>query len=151
MDEKIRVLGIAPYENMTSLMEEVAREYPRLELTMFVGDMEQGLEVARNNLYGNYDVVISRGGTARILQKDLDLPVIEVEISMFDVLRTLRITAFPPDASPWSRWRSWWTAPTPWPRRWATTSTCSPRRRPPRWSLPWNRSGRGAIRRCCAT
>ncbi len=95
MDEKIRVLGIAPYENMTSLMEEVAREYPRLELTMFVGDMEQGLEVARNNLYGNYDVVISRGGTARILQKDLDLPVIEVEISMFDVLRTLRITGVP--------------------------------------------------------
>lgn len=95
MDEKIRILGIAPYENMTALMTEVAEQFPQIDLTLFVGDMEEGLAVARNNLYGNYDVVISRGGTARILQKDLALPVIEVEISMYDVLRTLRQTGEP--------------------------------------------------------
>ncbi len=90
MNEPIRILGIAPYENLKYLMAEVAEEFPQVELSMFVGDMEAGLAAARNNLYGNYDVVISRGGTAHILQEDLALPVIEVEISVADVLRTLR-------------------------------------------------------------
>lgn len=95
MSERIRVLGIAPYEDMVPLMENLAEEFPLIDLTLFTGDMEAGLEVARNNLHGNYDVVISRGGTARILQQNLALPVVEIEISMYDVLCTLQLAAGP--------------------------------------------------------
>ena len=77
METKIRVLGIAPYEGMKVLMSELAEEYPQIDLTLFVGDMEQGLEIARSNFHGNYDVVISRGGTAQMLHRHISLLVVE--------------------------------------------------------------------------
>lgn len=91
MSERIRVLGIAPYENMKRLMGELAWEYPQMELTLFVGDREAGLEIARRNFHGNYDVVISRGATAAMLKKVLPLPVVEIEISTYDLLCSLRL------------------------------------------------------------
>lgn len=91
MEAKVRVLGIAPYEGMKSIMESLEESYPQIELTLFVGDMEHGLEVARNNFHGNYDVVISRGGTAHMLQKHLSLPVIEIRMSLYDVLCALKL------------------------------------------------------------
>ncbi len=91
MNHRIHVLGIAPYEGMKTLMSSVVADYPQIDLTLFVGDMEQGLEIARNNFHGDYDVVISRGGTAKMLQKNLALPVIEIDISMYDILCALKL------------------------------------------------------------
>ena len=91
MNHRIRVLGIAPYEGMKTLMSSVVADYPQIDLTLFVGDMEQGLEIARSNFHADYDVVISRGGTAKMLQKNLALPVIEIDISMYDILCALKL------------------------------------------------------------
>lgn len=91
MNHRIRVLGIAPYEGMKTLMSSVVADYPQIDLTLFVGDMEQGLEIARSNFHGDYDVVISRGGTAKMLQKNLALPVIEIDISRYDILCALKL------------------------------------------------------------
>lgn len=91
MDAPIRVLGIAPYEAMKTLMGNLAEEYPQINLTLFVGDRELGLEIARANFHGNYDVVISRGDTAAMLRRDLNLPVVAIEVTMYDLLRALRL------------------------------------------------------------
>lgn len=45
----------------------------------------------RPNFHGDYDVVISRGGTAKMLRKHLALPVIEIDISMYDILCALKL------------------------------------------------------------
>lgn len=89
--KKIRVLGIAPYEGMKIQMLQLAEEYPQMDLTVYAGDMEQGLAVAQNNFHGNYDVVISRGATAQVLRQHLDIPVIEVEISQYDILCAVKL------------------------------------------------------------
>ena len=89
MERKVRVLGIAPYEGMRNLMESLAKEYPEIELTTFVGDLEQGVEIAKNNFYGNFDVVTSTGGTARMLCRHTELPVIEIATSMNAILWAL--------------------------------------------------------------
>lgn len=91
MDTHIRILGIAPYEGMKTLMSSLAEEYPQIDLTLFVGDREQGLEIAKSNFHGNYDVVISRGGTANMLRRNLALPVVEIEISVYDILCTVKL------------------------------------------------------------
>ena len=91
MDATIRILGIAPYSGMATLMSALAEEYPQINLTIFVGDMEQGLEIVKNNFHGNYDAVISRGGTAQMLRSHLSLPVIEVDISMYDILCAMKL------------------------------------------------------------
>ncbi len=91
MEKKIRALGIAPYDGMKYAMASLAEDYPQMELTLFVGDLERGLEVAQDNFHGNYDVVISRGGTAKMLQQHLPLPVIEIDMSLYDVLCALKL------------------------------------------------------------
>ncbi len=91
MKNYIRVLGIAPYEGMKIQMLNLAKEYPQIDLTVYVGDMEQGLIIARNNFHGDYDVVISRGATAQMLRQQLTIPVIEIEISMYDILCAIKL------------------------------------------------------------
>ena len=49
MNHRIRVLGIAPYEGMKTLMSSVVADYPQIDLTLFVGDMEQDRKSTRLN------------------------------------------------------------------------------------------------------
>ncbi len=91
MNTKIRLLGIAPYEKMQPLMQMVAEEYPGIDLTVFVGDMQQGVDMALRNFHNDYDAIISRGGTATMLRERLDLPVVEIRISAYDVMRAMKL------------------------------------------------------------
>lgn len=38
-----------------------------------------------------YDCIISRGGTATLIRQVTDLPVVEIHISVYDVLRTMKL------------------------------------------------------------
>lgn len=91
MQSKIRLLGIAPYEEMRTQMLALAEEYEEIDLTVFVGDLQQGVELARHNFYNDYDAIISRGGTASLLRERLDLPVIEIPVSPLDIVRAVRL------------------------------------------------------------
>ena len=91
MSAKIRLLGIAPYENMKALMLNLAQGRDDLELTVFVGDLQQGVALAKRNFYSDYDVIVSRGGTAQLLQEELDLPVIEIAVTPFDIMRAMKL------------------------------------------------------------
>lgn len=91
MEEKVRLLCIAPYENMSSVMRSVAEEFP-VELTVYVGDLEAGLEIALKDFHNDYDAVISRGGTAQMLRKKLTLPVVEIPVTVAEIMRVVRLT-----------------------------------------------------------
>lgn len=88
---KIRLLGIAPYENMKALMEQAAQQYADVELTVLVGDLERGVALARVSHPEQYDAIISRGGTAELLQKEFSLPVIGIKTSFIDIFRAIKL------------------------------------------------------------
>lgn len=90
-EQNIRLLAIAPYESMRTLMLEAVKEFDDIDLNVFVGDLGQGLLLAKHNFYNDYDMIISRGGTASMLQSQLDRPIIEIEISPLDILRAMKI------------------------------------------------------------
>lgn len=92
MSSKIRILAIAPYASMEPLLVKLAEEYPNIDLTVTVGDLKKGVEIAQNNFHANYDVIVSRGGTAKLIQKSVSLPVIEITTSAYDILRTLKLS-----------------------------------------------------------
>ncbi|MGN0354923.1 MAG: PrpR N-terminal domain-containing protein [Muricoprocola sp.] len=91
-NRKTRILGIAPYEGMKAIMQKLAESRNDLELDVFVGDMQEGVEIARRNFHNNYDIIISRGGTAKLLNQISHLPVIEVELSVYDILRAIKLS-----------------------------------------------------------
>ncbi len=90
MEQKIRILGIAPYEGLATMMNALVSDYPEIELKTYVGDLEKGLDIANKVFRENYDIIISRGGTAELIA-NAGMPVIEIEISSYDILCALKL------------------------------------------------------------
>lgn len=88
---KTRILAIAPYQGLKELMTEITKERNDIELTIDIGDLENGLNIAKSYDLDDFDVIISRGGTAKMLAANVSLPVVEVEISVYDILRTIKL------------------------------------------------------------
>jgi len=81
---------IAPYKKMGELFSEICREINK-KIIIKIGDLEEGVRQAVElEKQGVIDVIISRGGTAiAIKKKILDIPVVEVQVSGFDLIRAL--------------------------------------------------------------
>lgn len=88
---KIKILGIAPYEGMKSMMLKLASKREDIDLTVYVGDLNEGVEIAKRNLNSNFDVIISRGGTAEMISEITNIPLIEVTLSVYDILRAIKL------------------------------------------------------------
>lgn len=91
MDRNIRILGIAPYEGMKTIMQKLAGERTDLEIDVYVGDMDKGAAIVKNSLHSNYDVIISRGGTAELIGQITSIPIIEITLSVYDILRAIKL------------------------------------------------------------
>jgi transcriptional regulator with PAS, ATPase and Fis domain len=88
---KIKILGIAPYEAMKTAIERLAKNRTDLELDAYVGDLSYGKELVNRHIDENYDVIISRGGTARLIEEVTEVPVVEINLSVYDILRAIKL------------------------------------------------------------
>ena len=81
---------IAPYKKMGELFSEICQEYNK-NIIVKIGDLEEGARQAVElEEQGVIDVLISRGGTAIAIKKKVtNLPVVEVQVSGFDLIRAL--------------------------------------------------------------
>ncbi len=87
---KTRVLAIVPYAGMKEIFLGLAASRSDIALTVEVADLEHGVKVAQRRAPEGYDVLISRGGTAQLLRMNTDMPVIEISITVFDVLQAIK-------------------------------------------------------------
>lgn len=88
----IRVLVIAPYDSMKVSLIHAAEHFPGLELDIYIGDLEEGVGIVRRLDSTRYDVILSRGGTADMIRTVTDLPVVQISVSVYDVLRVIKLT-----------------------------------------------------------
>jgi Response regulator containing CheY-like receiver, AAA-type ATPase, and DNA-binding domains len=88
---KIKVLGIAPYEAMKTAMERLGKNRTDLQLDAYVGDLYYGTELVNRHLGENYDAIISRGGTAQLIEQVTEIPVVEITLSVYDILRAIKL------------------------------------------------------------
>lgn len=89
--DKIKVLGIAPYENLALLMQQAAEKRTDIDLTVYTGDLDEGAAIASRYTPDDYDYIISRGGTAELIRRTSSIPVVEIEVSLFDLLRCMQL------------------------------------------------------------
>ena len=85
-----KILAIVPYEGLKNLFHEVIVKHKIKNIDVYIGELKEGVKTAKNMKKG-YEVVISRGATAKFIREAIDLPVIEVNISGYDILRTLQL------------------------------------------------------------
>ena len=90
VENMLKILAVSPYENLQVRFEELQEKYPEIYLETFVGDLDQGVQIALAK-EKSFDLIISRGGTAQEIRKASILPVVEVEISILDILRIIKM------------------------------------------------------------
>lgn len=86
-----KILGIAPYDALRKSMENLAEGMENIELHAFTGDLEVGVELVKEHTKDQYDVIISRGGTSKMISEITSIPVVEISMSVYDVLRAMRL------------------------------------------------------------
>ena len=87
--KQVKVLLIAPYEGMKEVAESVAAGREDIDLTVLVGNMQKGLKLVRECDQSRYDVIISRGGTAEIIREAASIPLVEIELTPYDIHNAL--------------------------------------------------------------
>ncbi|AEB06445.1 sigma54 specific transcriptional regulator, Fis family [Coriobacterium glomerans PW2] len=86
----MNILAVAPYRELLPTMEEVAQQFPDACVTFTHGNLDEAFASALDFLHMDFDAVISRGGTAQVLEDEFSLPIISIELSAVDILMTLR-------------------------------------------------------------
>jgi transcriptional regulator with PAS, ATPase and Fis domain len=87
----IKALAIVPYEGLYEMMKEVAQEVEDIQLHIQLGNLDEGAAIAMEAEHEGYHVIISRGGTASLIQEAVSIPVIDIQVSGYDVLRILTL------------------------------------------------------------
>lgn len=91
MTAPFKILGIAPYEELNTSMNIVSKQFEELQAEIYTADLEEGQRIAAERCDEHYEAIISRGGTAALIRQVVTIPVIDVSISIYDILRTIRL------------------------------------------------------------
>ncbi len=90
-NNKVKILVIAPYIGLMKLFEEAVSKRDNIELTAYVSDTTEAVALVKTLPMNNYDIIISRGYTCKMIQAVCKRHVLNVGISIYDVLRTIRL------------------------------------------------------------
>ncbi|WP_274650135.1 sigma-54-dependent Fis family transcriptional regulator [Paenibacillus humicola] len=88
---KMKVLAIAPYVGLRDLLLEMVREEDAIRMDAEVADLQEAVPMARLAEERGYHIVVSRGGTARLIRRHTSLPVVDIPVSGYDILRVLTL------------------------------------------------------------
>jgi PAS domain S-box-containing protein len=81
---------VAPNSKLGELFLDVSRSFNK-EISVIIGDLQDGVQLAQKLIDDGVDVIISRGGTALAIKEQLpDFPVVEVQVTAFDLLRAIQ-------------------------------------------------------------
>ncbi|MDQ6596127.1 sigma-54-dependent Fis family transcriptional regulator [Bacillus salipaludis] len=87
----IKALVIVPYEGLYEMMKEIQQEVKDFQLDIELGNLYEGVAVAKEAENNGYHVIISRGGTASLIQEAVSIPVIDIQVTGYDVLRIITL------------------------------------------------------------
>jgi len=79
---------IAPYKELADLSRVVCDDLD-IKAKVLIGDLDEGVDLAKKAVVEGAEVIISRGGTATEIAKEIDIPVVEIEVGGFDLVRAV--------------------------------------------------------------
>lgn len=88
---KTHILAIVPYNGMKEIMNDIAASNDNIELTVRIGTLQKGLQIVQSYNLNDFDIIVARGGTATLIEKHVDIPVVRIEVSVYDILRAIKL------------------------------------------------------------
>ncbi|WP_371069567.1 PrpR N-terminal domain-containing protein [Sediminibacillus sp. JSM 1682029] len=87
----IKAMVIAPYSGLAETVKHLRQQEKELTIDIGVGNLEEGVELARQAEKDGYDLIISRGGTASLIEEAVSIPVIQIDVTGYDMLRVFTL------------------------------------------------------------
>jgi len=87
--DAIKIVLIAPYMKLLEIAKEVKKDL-NLDVIVELGDLSEGVKVAEEWEKKGAGVIISRGGTYQMIKEAVSIPVVEIKVSPYDILRQFR-------------------------------------------------------------
>lgn len=88
-----KILLVAPFADLAKLAEEVVAERfaeSRHLIKVVKGDLQECMALVKEAIEEGAEAIISRGGTAKLIEKNVDIPTVHIEVTVMDVLRALK-------------------------------------------------------------
>ncbi|MDW7674416.1 MAG: PrpR N-terminal domain-containing protein, partial [Bacillota bacterium] len=79
---------VAPHSKLAEEAQNVCQEL-NINLEIRIGNMYPGVEIAKQAVQLGAEVIISRGGTAELIRQAVEVPVVEIRSTGFDLLKAL--------------------------------------------------------------
>ena len=83
-----KILFVATYPEMRELAEAVAKQRGGV-IDIIGGELFDAVKNIKQSGLADKEVIVCRGGTARLLSKTFKLPVVEVEVGGYDIIRAV--------------------------------------------------------------
>ncbi len=87
----MKLFIITPYEAMLEAIKNSISCFQDIKIEYGIGDLDKGVELALKAENEGFDSIISRGGTAQMIRKYVNIPVIDMGLSGYDILKTIII------------------------------------------------------------
>lgn len=87
----IKTLLIAPYPALEHVMEECIKVEPELNMKIELANLQEAIPIAKEAEKQGIEVIISRGGTAQLIEQEVTIPVVDIHVSGYDMLRVLTL------------------------------------------------------------
>ncbi|SFM29741.1 sigma 54-interacting transcriptional regulator [Pelosinus propionicus] len=88
-----RILFVAPFASLAKLAEEVVAERfadSSHLIKVVKGDLQECIAIVKQAVEDGVEVIVSRGGTADLIKKNVNIPTVHIQVTVMDVLRALR-------------------------------------------------------------
>lgn len=92
--KKIQILGIAPYGGLKHLMQTLAAKRDDLAIDIVTANSEYEIKEVFRHSSIHYDAIISDSVTAKEIKNNISIPVIEIPLSAYDILRTIKLIEY---------------------------------------------------------
>ncbi|WP_400246816.1 PrpR N-terminal domain-containing protein [Niallia sp. JL1B1071] len=88
---EIKTLLIAPYPALEHVMEECLKIEYGLNMHIELANLQEAIPIAKEAEKQGIEIIISRGGTAQLIEQEVNIPVVDIHVSGYDMLRVLTL------------------------------------------------------------
>lgn len=84
------IVFIAPYEELFHKVKKAIEKHDYKNVGVVLGDLRTGLEEARSAIEQGTSIIISRGGTYKLIKEEIDITTVELQISAYDIVKSIK-------------------------------------------------------------
>ncbi|WP_373893570.1 PrpR N-terminal domain-containing protein [Virgibacillus sp. CBA3643] len=86
----MKALLIAPYSGLAETVKKI-QQPDDIHMEMKIANLEEGVKVAQLAEKQGCELIISRGGTATMIEEAVSIPVVHIDITGYDMLRVFTL------------------------------------------------------------